>query len=271
LLVKAGLLVPDGYDDVAVRPGDVDDVPVSLFWSDKLGGLSAFSPTAGPVLVPTDQLIRRRVAVAGALAMMTANLDLPSCGRPDGRVAGLAWELGEVRVGGRPHRHSIWFARRLGDRVVQRQVEAALAARPHPRLRVLLTSSRAERLDGLTLPGTSIVPVRDVLGTPDSLGVSDEILAARISGVTPSQHDSLVQLSEDGTTLVINGGEPMMFKSPAHIAALRKLVTAFHAGQRVRAADLTGLRGLDRLFGPKRWKELSAFIKSKNGAWGFEP
>jgi hypothetical protein len=75
-----------------------------------------------------------------------------------------------------------------------------------------------------------MVPVRDVLGTRDSLAVSGEILAAWISGVTPPQHDSPVQLSEDGTTLVINGGEPMTFKSPAHIAALRKLAAAFHAG-----------------------------------------
>ncbi|WP_426954182.1 hypothetical protein [Muricoccus radiodurans] len=64
LLIEAGLLVPDGHDDVAVRPGDDDDVPVSLFWSDTLGGLAAFGPTAGPALVPRDHLLRRRVHMA---------------------------------------------------------------------------------------------------------------------------------------------------------------------------------------------------------------
>jgi hypothetical protein len=92
-----------------------------------------------------------------------------------------------------------------------------------------------------------------------------------LSGLPAPRNNGPVQLSADGTTLVINGGAPMVFKSRAQIAALRKLVAAYYGGQRIRAADLTSLRALNRLFGPERWKQLSTYIKSKDGGWGFEP
>jgi hypothetical protein len=180
LLAEVGLLVTDGHEDVAAAPGDDDDVPVSLFWSDSLGGLAAFSPTAGPVLIPIEQLRRRRVDIAIVLASMTRDFGLPVRWQPVELVRGLVWEMGEVRLGQRPQRNSLWFARRLWDRSVQRQVEAALVTRPHPRLRILLTSSHGERLDGFVRPGTSIVPVKDVLATPDAVSISGDILVARL-------------------------------------------------------------------------------------------
>jgi hypothetical protein len=271
LLDGAGLLAPDGHDDVATVPGDNDDVPVTLFWSDKLGGLTAFSATSGPVLVPPERLRRRRVDIVATLTTMAADLDLPACWRPNVQVDGLAWELGEVRLESRPQRSSIWFARRLADRVVQKQVQAALAARPHPRLRVLLTSSRAERLDGLTLPGTPIVSVRDVLATPDTLTVSGDILTARISGVPPHDDGRPIALSPDGRSLTINGSKTLTFTAPRQIIAIRALVAAFKEGRGLPVGELTDLGSPDRLFGTKRWKELSPHLKTHGGLWRLVP
>lgn len=270
LLDRAGLLVPDGHEDVAVVPGDDDDVPVSLFWSDRLGGMAAFSATSGPVRIPPEQLVRRRAEVAAVLAGFVAGLDPPSRWQSTERVDGLAWELGEVRLGKGPQHNSLWFARRLFDRTVQRQVKAALLARPHPRLRVLLTSSRGERLDDIELPGTSVVPVRDVLTAPDALAISGDILAARIGGITPVQGSEPVQLSEDGTTLVILGGEPIHFRSAEQITVVRKLVAARQSGKRFRAQDLATHGTLRRLFGETKWEKLQPFLKSVHGRWGFD-
>jgi hypothetical protein len=270
LLAEAGLLVPDGHEDVAAAPGDDDDVPVSLFWSDVLCGLAAFSPTAGPVLIPMEQLRRLQVDVAVALASIAAKLDLPARWQPSVQVEGLVWELGEVRLGNRPQRNSIWFVRRLGDSTVQRQVEAALATRPHSRLRVLLTSSRGDRLDGLVLRGTAIVPLQDVLATQASLTVSGEILGARISGVVPAQTGEPVQLSEDGGTLEILGCEPIHFRSEKQIEVIRKLIAARKSGKRFRAVDLTSQGTLRRLFGEEKWALLSPHLSSANGRWGFD-
>ncbi|MCR0985280.1 hypothetical protein [Roseomonas populi] len=271
LLCEAGLLVPDGHENVAVVPGDDDDVPVSLFWSDRLGGLAAFSATCGPLRVPPEQLVRRRVDVAAVLASMMGGLELPSCWQPIERVDGLAWELGEVRLNNGPQRNSLWFARRLSDRVVQKQVKAALLARPHPRLRVLLTSSRGERLDDLELPGTSVVPMRDVLTTPDAPAVSGEILGARISGAPPRDDGRPIALSPDGRTLTINGNEVLTFTAPGHVAAIRSLVAAFEEGRGLPVGEITHLGSPDRLFGAKRWKELSRFLKSQGGLWRLVP
>ncbi len=270
LIAEAGLLVPHDHEDAAARPGDDDDVPVSLFWSDTLGGLAAFSPTVGPVLVPAEQLVRRRVDVSAVLMGMAATLDLPTGWQPHQRVEGLVWELGDVRLGSRPQRHSLWFVRRLGDRAVQQQVQAAIAARPHPRLRVLLTSSRGERLDGFALPGTSVAPLRDVLATQDALCVSSEVLSARISGVVPLDLSEPIHLSEDGSTLIILGGEPIYFRSTEQIAVVRKLVAARKLRRRFRATELTEHGTLRRLFGAEKWQQLKPFLTSVSGRWGFD-
>lgn len=271
LLTAAGLLVPDGHEDVAVVPGDEDDVPVSLFWSDTLGGLAAYSAVAGPILVPPEQLRRRRVDVAAFLASMATNLELPNGWRPIQQVQGIVWELGNMRLRDRPHRNSVWFARRLSDKVVQRQVVTALAARPHPRLRILLTSSRGEGLDDLTLPGTHVIPLRDVLVTPEVLAASGEILATRIGGFPTRNDGRPIALSPDGRSLTINGDRVLTFTAARQVAAIRALVAAFEEGRGLPIGELTHLGSPDRLFGTKRWKELSPYLRSHNGLWRLVP
>ncbi|WP_376094342.1 hypothetical protein ACE7GA_00935 [Roseomonas sp. CCTCC AB2023176] len=258
LLVGAGFLMPDGHEDAAVAPGDDEDVPVSLFWSDTLGGLAAFSPTAGPVLVPSERLLRQRVAMPALLAAVTADLDVLTAGPPHERVEGHAWELGEIRLGRQPQRNPLWFARRLGDRAVQRQVQAALTTRMHPRLCLLLTSTRADRLDGLDLPGASVISLRDVLVAPHGLAVSSDILVATFGGIPTRDAGRPVALSPDGRTLTINGEQRFTFTSPRQVAAIRALVDAYQEERGLPVGELTHLGGPDRLFGAKRWKELKA-------------
>ena len=53
-LVRSGLLISHDHEDVAASGDDYDDAPVSLFWSEELGGFAYFNPTVGPVAVPSS-------------------------------------------------------------------------------------------------------------------------------------------------------------------------------------------------------------------------
>ena len=75
-------------------------------------------------------------------------------------------ESREVRLGRRPVRVPLWFARRLGDPSVLRQVAEAVRARPHNRLRVILTSARPTRAAEVEIRGATVV----ALETPDRDG-----------------------------------------------------------------------------------------------------
>ena len=185
-------------------------------------------------------------------------------------IQGLLWEIGDARLGRRLARVPIWFARRLWDRAVQRQVAETARARPHPRQRVIITSSRATRVRDITILGAIVVPLRDVLSRPESLAVDADILDARLSGISVQSDRGPVVLSADGTRLRINGGPVIAFKSPLQIAAIRRLVAAYQAGELVPVIELTEHGNPSRLFGAKKWAELSPYLKSTNGLWGFE-
>lgn len=269
-LMAAGLLVPQDHEAGSASLADHDDVPVSLIWSEQHAALAYFSPAVGLVPVPHDRLLRHRVDVEAVLAATTARMDLSRARAPHALVEGLLWEIGEVRLGRRPARVPLWFARRLVDPAVLREVADAARARPHNRLRVILTSARPSRVAEVEIPGAAVVALRDVLATPDDIAVSPDILDARLRGVPPVATGPLT-LSPDRTKLSINGGDPIPFRSEAQKEAIQKLVDAYHAGTRLRARELTHQPSLQTFFGKAKWARLSRYLKTEGGLWGFEP
>ena len=270
MLRASGLLVPHGHEIVSASLSDHDDAPVTLIRSEKAGGLACFSPSGGLIAVPAARLVRYRVEIAKTLAAVANDLALPSTRLLRPLIDGLLWEIGDARLGKRPARVQTWFARRLWHAAVRAQVSAALLARPFPRDVIILCSSRAARLREVTLPGTILVPIRDVLAAADSLAVSGEILDARMRGVAVASAPGPLDLSPDGTRLRIHGGEPIVFRSDDHIEAIRKLVDGFYAGRRVPIRELTDHGTLHRHFGGVKWKLLKPYLTSAKGAWGFD-
>jgi hypothetical protein len=270
MLRASGLLVPHGHEIVSASLADHDDAPVTLVRSEHAGGLAYFSPSGGLIAVPAARLTRHRVEINNTLAAIGADMALPSARTPRPLIEGMLWEIGDARLGKRPARVQTWFARRMWHAAVRAQVSAALQARPYPRDVIILCSSRAARLRGVTLPGTILVPIRDVLPADDSLAVSGEILDARMRGVAVEATPGPLDLSPDGTRLRIRGGEPIVFKSASHIDAICKLVEAFKAGKRVPISELTDHGTLHRHFGGVKWKLLKPYLTSAKGAWGFD-
>lgn len=270
VLVAAGLLVPHGHEDVSASQADHEDTPVSLIWSEADGGLAYFSPAVGLVPVPQERLARYRVNAAMMLDAMAEGLDRPGNRAAFPIVEGVLWEMGELRLGRRTARVPLWFARRLGDPAILRTVADASRARPHNRLRVILTSARPSRVTEVSIPGTAVVALRDVLAAPYDLIISPDILDARLSGV-PAQLDGRpLALSSDGRQLRISGHAPIAFKSDAQIAAIRKLVDAYYRGDRLPIGQLTDLGSPTRLFGGRKWALLRPHITTVDGLWGFD-
>ena len=267
-MVRAcGLLVPHGHETVSASLADHDDAPVTLIRSEQAGRLAYFSPSGGLIAVPAARLTQHRVEITNTLAAIGADLALPSARTPRPLIEGLLWEIGDARLGKRPARIQTWFARRMWRAEVRAHVAAALQARPYPRDVIILCTSRAARLRGITLPGTILVPIRDVMAVEDSLAVSGEILDARMRGVAVAISPADVALSPDGTQLRIGGGDPLFFSSDDQIAAIRKLVKAFSAGTGVPIGELTHHGSLQRLFGRKKWALLQPHVKAVNRLW----
>lgn len=266
-----GLLVEHDHEAVSASLADHEDTPVQLIWSAQADGFAYFSPAVGLTPVPAERLIRYRVDIARVLSAIVAGLDIAPSRRPMPIIAGHAWELGDVRLGKRPGRTPIWFVRRLWDAAVRRQIAAAIQARPHTSQLVLLTSSRPSREREMMFAGAVVVALVDVAVSQDTLAVSADVLDARLRGVAVVPDAGPLSLSPDGTRLRINGGDVIPFKSDRHIAAIRKLVAAYGAGERVPIGDLTDLGALNRLFGSEKWKLLSPYLKGHKGRWGFEP
>lgn len=274
-LVEAGLLKPHDQEAATASIADHDDVPVTLTWSPDKGGLGYFSPGAGWVSVANDRLVRFRVDFPVLLARLMVQADVSSRSGPVALVPNLLWEIGDVRLGRRTERVAIWFGRRLHDPAAWQQIANAATLRPAARMRVLLTSTSSDRLLS-PLPGHLLVSVRDVLDHSADLAVHPAILASRLDGTCRPNIDEAINLSPDGTRLTINGDIVIPFRSPKHIEIIRTLVTCHKEGKGVRAEDLltkagSGVGSLQRAFGTKKWKELSRFLKSRNGLWGFEP
>lgn len=268
-LAAAGLLAPYDNEEVTTSVGDHDDPPIALTWSEDTQKLSYFSPAVGMVAVSPEKVLRRIVRIDQTFAALMSGMDL-SRNVPAQLIEGTLWEVGDARLGRGAARVPVWFAPRLWDRAVQRQVLGAARDRPHVRHRVVLTSSRSARVRDVLVPGATVVPIRDVLERPEGLAISAQILSARVSGVALQTEVGPIVLSRDGRQLRINGGDPILFRAERQIAAMRRLVEAYRRGERLRVGEFTPESSPSQFFGGKKWGLLSPYVKTRFGLWGFE-
>jgi hypothetical protein len=275
-LISANLLEQRGNQLVTTSLADHDDAPVSLTWSAEYKGYGYFSPSAGWVTVPGERLLIFGVQFPILLAQMVVQLDVASHPGATTLVPELLWEIGGIRMGRRAQRVPLWFARRLFDREVWKQVKDLAGRRPQTHIRVLLTSTSSARLPDEPLPGHLIISVRDAIDFGAGLAVRPDVLVARLDGAHRPDVREAVYLSPSGQQLIINGTVTIDFKADIHITIVRKLVQGFKDGKRFGARDLldqaqSNAMTLRQAFGKQRWLQLEPYLKSQNGLWGFEP
>ncbi len=114
----------------------------------------------------------------------------------------------------------------------------------------------------------------DLIGH-DGVRIDENMLAARLTGDIQLPAGAPLFLSPDGRRLTIAGSTTIQFKSEKQQAVIRQLVDGFSRGESFVASKLLDEAGLEattfqRAFGPKKWKQLEPFLKTRSGLWGFE-
>jgi len=255
---------------------DFEDIPVAVEWNPDLAAYTYFSGKSGWVIVPEEEMRIYAVRMARFFGFLLGDIDTGRPKAPHSLIEDTLWDIGDIRLKGRARRLPTWFAKRLNVSSVQEQVEDIARRRPTDGLRLLLTSTRQERLQKFRLPGHLIVSVHDVLDFGGGLAIEPDILAARVDQVPLPDLDAPIWLSPDGRKLIINGNVTVNFRSEIHVDIITMLVEGYHNGKRFSARELldraqSSAKALHQAFGPKRWIQLTSYLRSENGLWGFQP
>ena len=269
-LISSQLLVRDGHEKVSASPSDHYDEPSELEWSDQTKGFTLFDPIAGYVPIPADQLTRHAAHMPTVIDVLSSGLNVAAGSSISELVSNSVWDLGEVYLGRHSSRLPMWFGRRLFDPAVQREVRQAMAARPHSQIQIILTSTSSSQVGDVRFDRGTVISLHDVVCSVDRLDISPIILAFRVNGATAPVDGARIGLSEDNSQLIVDGGEPILFKSDQMRQAIRILVDAHRTGGRVVISDLTHLGSMQKLFGRDRWKRLQPHLRVVNHGWSFD-
>ena len=272
-LKAAGILQPKDHSRAAVSLVDHEDEPVNLAWSPEHRAYGYFSPTAGWVSVPGDQLATFHVNFSKLIGQLVERLDLSPRSGPVELVPDLLWEVGDARLPGRSKRSSVWIGRRLGDPAVWKRFVDTARMRPAPGLRIVLTLTPVERLPAEVHLGHTLIAVRDV-ADHNGHAVVPDLLAARVAAGS-QLNDDLIAMAADGASLTVRGTRHA-FSGSKQRAIIRQLHDAWKSGNRElltaevleSAGYSTSVNTLAKAFsGRPEWRE---FIKEENGrCWLF--
>lgn len=272
-LKAAGILQPKDHSRAAVSLVDHEDEPVNLTWSPEHRTYGYFSPTAGWVSVPGDQLATYRVNFSKLIGHVVERLDLPPRAGAVELVPDLLWEVGDARLPGRSKRTSVWIGRRLGDPAIWKRFLDTARMRPAPGLRIVLTLTPVERLPAEVHHGHTLIAVRDV-ADHNGLAVVPDLLAARVA--TGSQlNDDLITMAADGASVTVRGAR-YAFSGSKQRAIIRQLYDAWKSGNpELLTAEVlesagysTSVNTLAKAFsGRPEWRE---FLNEEHGrCWMF--
>lgn len=269
-LIDARFLVAADHMSV-VTADDDDSAMVDVEMNPDRGEFGYHSPTQGWVKVEKAGLQCYHPDVFRIFTTLLGSELQLGDRRPIDLEGALLFDLELTRLLKRGPKSEVWYARRLSDRVDFDRIRGAIARRPSPRVRLLLTSTPHDRIVAESFPMMRIVPMSDVLSSAGDR-IDAGILKARFAGVAPPV-DMPLHLSEDGRHLTINGNT-IVFRGPVIIAMLRILVAAYIQNERLPAGLILERSGssatsLDQAFG-KRWLEIKPYLKARGGTWGFE-
>jgi hypothetical protein len=202
LLKQSQLIKPSGHEQVGTMVADDSDMPVSLTWSSEDGGYGYFDDVAGWVRVSEDELVVWTVDVGALISVMTRKLQLPS--KPPTTILNdLLWDLGAGRLGHRPKRTPLMFARRLSDPATWEAIQTSIRDRPSPERRLILTSTKSGRLPNAP-SGCTIVSMMDLISSEGSLALDGSVLALRMHHM-PAAPKKPLEVIADGKEVLFFG------------------------------------------------------------------
>lgn len=233
-LLTAGLIKPVGHEAIATSLADHDDVPVMLTWSADHRGFGYFSPAAGWISVPHAEIASYSVDVAGVVAALTAKMQFSPRSTPTVLIADRLWEIGKTRFGQRTHQTPIMFGRRLHDVGTWQCIRRSLDTRPSEQRRVILTSTRPDRLPEAPA-GHVLISIHDVLG--DGFALDPAVIAARLDHLPLVDAGDPIVLIGDGKEVRFFGETFRFPKGVKQRQIIRHIHQRYRQGHRWTSTD----------------------------------
>lgn len=234
-LIDSGLLTEDGVIPIVVMMDDYEDEPVAAEWSPEQRTYGYREKSGRWVRADPRDIAAYKVHFERAVAGMLVQFDRAGSPPPKTLVEGHLLDLGVIRLAGTENPVPVWFARCLGTSEVWQKVSGFLERRPAVGTRIILTSTRGERIPSSPNRRDVIVAVSDVLAGNGGLAISPEVLKARVFPGQVQRREPIDHSEDFG--IVWLRGKSISFGGDKQREALRLLFTAHWKGApRLRTA-----------------------------------
>ena len=274
-LLASGLLVTHGHVPVVAAMDDYEDEPMPAVWSPEHRAFGYHNSVGRWISIDESEIAAYRVDYARVLAAMLMPFERQGPAKPTALVADHLWDVGAISVPGGKAAVPVWFGRRLGDPQVWAQVVSLAERRPATGMRVILTSTRGDRLPVGPDRRHVLVSVADVLEAADRLAISPQMLAARMFPDQVRRRHPIDHSDDCG--IVWLRDETFMFRGDKQRRMLEQLFGAYWSGSRVcrtsavlfEAGYEDKTNSLAKAFGKREdWRR---FIKYDDGNCWIEP
>lgn len=274
-LLASGLLMPHGHVPVVAAMDAYEDEPMQAVWSAEHKSYGYLNSVGRWVRVDEREIAAYRVDYGRTFTTMLVPFERHGPAKPVALIADHLWDIGTIRIPGAKAPVPVWFGRRLGDPQIWAKIAGFAERRPATEMRVILTSTRGDRLPMAPDRRHALVAVSDVLEAADGLTISPQILAARVFP-DQVQRRQPIDHSEDFGIVWLRD-ETFMFRGDKQRRLLEQLFGAYWAGSPVcrtsavlfEAGYEDKTNSLAKAFGKREdWRQ---FIKYDDGNCWIDP
>lgn len=230
-LLGTKLLVASGHVPVVTAMDDFEDEPIPAEWCAERREYGYHNNVGRWVSVDADELAALAVDYQLLFAKMLINFERAAAARPTSLIDGIVWDLGTIRLMGAKSPVPVWFVRRISDPAVWQSIEALLARRQPDGVRVILTSTRGDRIPITANKRNIIVSIADVSSAPGKLAISPQAVGMRVFP-GKAQRRLPIDHSEDYGIVYVHD-EEFKFRGLRHRDFLAILFDAYWSGRPV--------------------------------------
>ncbi|MCX8999151.1 hypothetical protein NOF55_18765 [Rhizobiaceae bacterium BDR2-2] len=236
-LLASGLLAARGQVPVVAAMDAHEDEPIPAVWSSERKAFGYLNSVGRWIEIEEGAISAYQVDHARMFAAMLMPFERQGSAKMTPLIPDHLWDIGSIRMAGARTPVPVWFGRRLGDPHVWSQVGVLVGRRPATERRIILTSTRGDRLPAAPDRRHALVAAEDVLETPDRLAISPRVLAARVYP-EQAQRRYPIDYSDDFGTVWLRD-ETFEFRGDKHRKLLEQLFDAYWAGKPVLRVTVT--------------------------------
>jgi len=230
-LLGIKLLVASGHIPVITAMDDFEDEPIPAEWCAERRQYGYHNNVGRWVSVDADELAALAVDYQLLFTKMLISFERAAAARPTSLIDGIVWDLGTIRLTGAKSPVPVWFVRRLSDPAVWQSIEGLLARRQPDGVRVILTSTRGDRIPITANKRNIIVSIADVSSAPGKLAISPQAVGMRVFP-GKAQRRLPIDHSEDYGIVYVHD-EEFKFRGLRHRDLLAILFDVYWSGRPV--------------------------------------